>query len=110
MAVHSHTLKLVPSLARDRLEAMRGVTIIDNPAPHDPAAAAMIIAGVRCLEIQATDAGFSAALHVRFGEWLPLAQSVPEDVAFAAVAAFIEQVAGIPQHYSAENDAAERAA
>ncbi|TDH58819.1 hypothetical protein E2C06_30595 [Dankookia rubra] len=89
---------------------MKGVSVLDRPLPGDQAFVAMIMAGVRCLDIRAEGDTFRADLHVRDGEWLPLADGVTEDVAFAAVLAFVSLVASVPQHYAPEHDAAERAA
>ncbi|MDO9712380.1 hypothetical protein [Paracraurococcus lichenis] len=96
--------------ARSRLTAMRGVTVIAHPSPRNPATLAMIIAGVRCIDVRHDGDAFRATVHMRDGEWLPLADGVAEDAAFSAVLSFVSLVAGIPQHYALEHDAAERAA
>ncbi|MDO9713638.1 hypothetical protein [Paracraurococcus lichenis] len=96
--------------ARSRLTAMRGVTVIAHPSPRNPATLAMVIAGVRCIDVRHDGDGFRATIHVRDGEWLPLADGVTEDAAFAAILAFVSVVASVPQSYAPEHDAAERAA
>ena len=70
----------------------------------------MIMAGVRCMDVRAEAGAFRADLHLRQGEWLPLADGVTEEAAFAAVLAFVSLVASVPQEYAAEHDLAERAA
>jgi hypothetical protein len=94
--------------ARTRLSATKGVTVINNPTPRNPSVVAMVMSGVRCIDVRREGDTFSAALHIRQGEWLSLTNSVDEDTAFAAVESFVEKVAAVPQHYSAENAAAER--
>lgn len=96
--------------ARVRLAATKGVSVLDRPKPTDEALVAMVLAGVRCIDVRAEGDAFRAAVHVREGEWLPLAEDVPEEVAFAAVLSFVSLVSAIPQHYAPEHDAAERAA
>ncbi|MDO9713696.1 hypothetical protein [Paracraurococcus lichenis] len=96
--------------SRDRLAAMPGVTIIDHPSPHHPGDIALVMAGLRCCEVFADGAAFRAAYHLRYGEWLPLAEEVGEDAAFAAVFTFLTLVAAVPQHYAAAHDATERKA
>ena len=96
--------------ARTRLAAMRGVSVLNRPLPRDETLAAMVLAGVRCMDVRAEGSAFRADLHIRQGEWLPLADGVTEDAAFAAVLAFVSLVASVPQHYAPEYDAAERAA
>ncbi|MDO9713859.1 hypothetical protein [Paracraurococcus lichenis] len=94
--------------SRDRLAATPGVTIIDHPSPHHPGDIALVLAGLRCCEVCADGAAFRAACHLRYGEWLPLAEQVGEDAAFAAVLAFLTLIAAVPQHYAAAHDTAER--
>ncbi|MDO9714371.1 hypothetical protein, partial [Paracraurococcus lichenis] len=89
--------------SRDRLAALPGVTIIDHPSPHHPDDVALVLAGLRCCEVFADGAAFRAAYHLRYGEWLPLAEAVGEDAAFAAVFAFLTLVAAVRQHYAAEH-------
>ncbi|MDO9712762.1 hypothetical protein [Paracraurococcus lichenis] len=96
--------------SRDRLAAMPGVTIIEHPSPHHPGDIALVTAGLRCCEVFADGATFRAAYHLRYGEWLPLAEGVREDAAFAAVLAFLSLVATVPQHYAPAHDATERRA
>lgn len=96
--------------ARARLAATKGVTVIMQPSPRNPATLAMVIAGVRCLDVRRDGDGFRAMLHIRQGEWLLLAEGVSEDAAFSAVLHFLALVASVPQHYAPEHDAAERAA
>ena len=97
-------------LVRTRLAAMRGVSVLDRPLPRDETLAAMVLAGVRCMDVRAEGDSFRADLHTRQGEWLPLADGVTEEAAFAAVLAFVSLVASVPQEYAPEHDAAERAA
>jgi hypothetical protein len=82
------------------------VTVIAQPSPRNPATLAMVIAGVRWIDVRRDGEGFRAMLHIRQGEWLLLA----EDVAFSVIFAFLALVASVPQHYAPEHDAAERAA
>lgn len=95
---------------RARLSATKGVTVIASPCPRDPNVLALVIAGVRCVEINRDGEDFRTMWHVRMGKWIILADGVSEDVAFAATLAFVTLTSSIPQHYSAANDAAERAA
>ncbi|MDO9714027.1 hypothetical protein [Paracraurococcus lichenis] len=96
--------------ARARLVATKGVTIIDAPSPRNPSVTVMVISGIRCCDIRHDGDVFRAAVHMRDGEWLPLADGVTEDAAFGAVLAFVSLVASVPQSYAPEHDAAERAA
>ena len=96
--------------SRATLAALKDVSIIERPAPHDPAVAAAVLVGIRYAEVRSDGDSFSAAAHLRLGEWMPLTTGVDEDSAFGAVALFAFMVAGIPQTYSAEHDDAERAA
>src|SRR4051812_7991369 len=96
--------------ARNRLAATRGVSIIADPSPRNPAVIVMVLAGTRCIDIRRDGDTFRAQAHLRLGEWMPLADGVSEDVAFAAVLHFVHLVASVPQHYAPEHDAAERAA
>ncbi|MCB4825497.1 hypothetical protein [Roseicella aerolata] len=100
----------VQQAARARLSATKGVTVIAQPSLRNPATLAMVIAGIRCVDVRRDGEGFRAMLHIRQGEWLPLAEGVSEDAAFSAIVAFLALVASIPQHYAPEHDAAERAA
>ncbi len=97
--------------ARAYLAGLRGVTVFDRPDERDPGCVAFVIAGIRCYEIHATDAGVArAAHHLRDGEWLPLASGGTVNGAFAAIALHVERVGHLPAWYSAETDAAVRAA
>jgi hypothetical protein len=96
--------------ARTRLAAIRRVSVLDRPLHRDQALVAMVMAGIRCIDVRAEGDTFRADLHLRLGEWLPLADGVTEEAAFAAVLAFVSLVAGVPQEYAPEHDAAERAA
>jgi hypothetical protein len=96
--------------SRDRLATTPGVTIISNPLPHRPADVALVMAGLRCCEVFADGVAFRAAYHLRFGAWLPLAEGVAEDAAFAAIHAFLTLVGPLPTHYAPAQDAADRAA
>ncbi|TDH59236.1 hypothetical protein E2C06_28345 [Dankookia rubra] len=89
---------------------MRRVSILDRPLHHDQTLVAMVMAGVRCMDVRAEGNAFRADLHLRLGEWLPLADGVTEEAVFAAVLAFISLVSSVPQEYSPANDAVERAA
>jgi hypothetical protein len=100
----------VPTTARERLAAMRGVSIVDGPLPTKPKIAAMVMAGIRCIDVHAEAGVFSAQWHIRFDEWFTLVEGVTEDDAFAAIELFVAKVAGIPGWYSVENDADERTA
>ena len=96
--------------ARARLAAMRRVSVLDCPLPRDQMLMAMVMAGTRCMDVRAEGSTFRADLHLRLGEWLPLADGVTEEAAFAAVLAFLSLVASVPQEYAPEHDLAERAA
>ena len=96
--------------ARARLAAMRGVAVLDRPLHRDPTLVAMVMAGVRCMDVRAEGNAFRADLYLRLGEWLPLADGVTEEAAFAAVLAFVSLVAGVPQEYAPQHDLAVRAA
>lgn len=102
--------------ARDHLLALRDhrgrptVSVIDAPLPRRPEIAAAVLAGLRLAHICTDGDTFSAAVHLRLGEWMTLAEGVPEEAAFAAVLHFVRLVASIPSEYSAQGDAAERAA
>ena len=100
----------VAESARARLAATKGVHITADPLPHHPEVAALVMASIRCMHVTTDGDSFSASVHLRAGEWLPLAEDVTEDAAFAAVLAFVSLVAAVPQHYAPEHDAAERAA
>lgn len=94
--------------ARVRLAAMKGVTLIDNPLPRQPEVKTDIIAGIRYYSVKAGPDGFSAALHLRLGEWIALAAKRSEEAALDAVAQHIALVAHTkPWH---DNDGIERAA
>ena len=54
--------------ARARLAAMRGVSVLDRPLPRDETLAAMVLAGVRCMDVRAEGDAFRADLHIRQGE------------------------------------------
>jgi hypothetical protein len=101
--------------ARARLVSMRGVTVLDHPAPRDHALTALVFHYVRNFEIRNdADGMFSATFHIG-PSWaanpnLMLAEGVVEEIAFAAVLTLINLTAAIPQHYAPEHDAAERAA
>ena len=110
MAITTLRPKFAFCPTRASLSALRGINIIDRPAPHDPAAVAAILIGVRYAEVRSDGDTFSAAAHLRLGEWMCLAVDVTEDEAFGAVALFAFMVAGIPSEYSPEHDDAERAA
>ena len=96
--------------ARTRLASIKGVSVLNRPLPCDETLTAMVLAGVRCMDVRAEGDAFRADLHVRQGEWLPLADGVTEEAAFAAVLSFVSLVASVPQEYAPEHDAAERAA
>lgn len=96
--------------ARLRLAAMRGVCVIADPSPRNPSVIVMVMAGTRCIDIRRDGDAFCAQAHLRLGEWLPLAEGVSEDTAFAAVLAFLSLVGNVPQFYAPEHDTAERAA
>lgn len=96
--------------APTRLAATRCVSVLDHPLPRDQTLVAMIFAGGRCLDVSTEAGTFRADLHLRQGEWLPLADGVTEEAAFAAVLAFVSLIASVPQHYAPEHDLAERAA
>ena len=96
--------------ARARLASMRGVSVLDRPLHRDETLVAMIMAGVRCMDVRAEGDTFRADFHLRNGEWLPLADGVPEEPAFAAALSFVSLVASIPQHYAPEHDLAVRGA
>ncbi|TDH58163.1 hypothetical protein E2C06_34070 [Dankookia rubra] len=96
--------------ARARLAAMRRVSVLDRPLHHDQTLVAMVMAGVRCMDIRAEGDTYRVDLHLRLGKWLPLADGVTEEAAFAAVLAFVSLVASVPQEYAPEHDAAECAA
>ncbi len=92
------------------LTGLRGVTVFDWPDEREPDLRAFVIAGIRCYEVRVSAAGTTAAHHLRDGEWLPLAAGATVNGAFAAVALHVERVGHLPGWYSAETDAAVRAA
>jgi hypothetical protein len=96
--------------ARTRLSATKGVTVLAHPLDRDPSLIAMVMAGTRCIDVRAEGNAFRAALHLRLGEWLPLAEEATEEAAFGAVLAFVSLADAVPQHYAPEHDAAVRAA
>ena len=91
----------VSESAHNRLAATKGVQIIADPSLRNPAITVMVMAGTRCIDIRQDGDTFRAQAHLRLGEWLPLADGVSEDAAFAAVLAFVNLVASVPQHYAA---------
>jgi hypothetical protein len=93
-----------------RLASMKGVSVLNCPLHRDQGLVAMVLAGVRCLDVRADGDAFRADYHLRLGEWLPLAEDVTEEAAFTAILSFVSLVANVPQHYAPEHDAAERAA
>ena len=102
---------VVEQASRDRLAAMRGVTIIGHPAPCDPAAVAMIIAVTRCYEVRSEDGlVFAAAYHPRMGEWLDLLGAGTRDDAFDAIRRHVEKVGHLLGTDWDAIDAADRAA
>ena len=96
--------------ARARLAGMRGVSVLDRPLHRDKTLVAMVLAGVRCLDVRTEGDTFRADYHFRLGKWLSLADGVTEKAAFSAVLAFVSLVAGVPQEYAPEHDVAVRAA
>jgi len=96
--------------SRATLSALKNTYIIDNPAPRDPAAVAAVLIGVRYAEIRTDGERFSAAIHLRLGEWMPVAVGVTADQAFGAVAMFALRVADVPYFYAEAHDTAEREA
>ena len=92
--------------ARAYLTAVRGVAIIDNPAPREPDCMAFVMAGIRCYEVRATAADASAAHHLRDGEWLALAESGTANAAFASIAAHVGRIGHLPAWHAPGTDAA----
>ena len=97
---------------RDRLAAIRGVTIVDRAClPGAPSEVATISAGIRSYRVTTTDEhGFSAAYHVRLGHWVALAIEGTEAEAFAAVADHVQAVAHLMGAWSQAQKDAEVAA
>ena len=96
--------------ARAYLAGLRGVTIVDRPAPYEPHCVAFVIAGIRCYEVHASaSGGASAAHHLRDGEWLALAEGATVNGAFASIAAHVERIGHLPAWYAPGTDAAVRA-
>jgi hypothetical protein len=108
----TNTVTQIPSSrpSRATLSALKNTYIIDNPAPRDPAAVAAVLIGVRYAEIRTDGERFSAAIHLRLGEWMPVAVGMTEDQAFGAIAMFALRVADVPYCYAEAHDAAEREA
>jgi hypothetical protein len=103
-------LTFTPGAARARLATLPAVTIFDRVMPHDPAEVAFVTCGIRCYVIRKENGGFSAAYHLRLGEYLPLAEEATEDTAFATVAEHIRRIGHLPAWWSAKTDNAERTA
>lgn len=101
-------LPFAPGAARARLATLPAVTIFDRVRPTDPAEVAFVICGIRCYVVREHSGGFSAACHLRLGEWLPLTEGGTEDVAFAAVAEHIRRIGSLPPWW--DTDDAERTA
>ncbi len=96
--------------ARAYLATLPNVTILDGFDPREPDCLAVVFASVRYYEVRKLDAGALAAHHLRDGEWLPLATDATLNQAFAAIAAHVERIGHLPAWYSAETEAAVRAA
>jgi hypothetical protein len=58
---------------RARLASMKGVSVLNCPLHRDQGLVAMVLAGVRCMDVRAEGSAFRADFHLRLGEWLPLA-------------------------------------
>ena len=97
---------------RDRLAAMRGVTILDRAClPGAPSEVATVFAGIRSYRVTTTDEHvFSAAYHVRLGRWMALAIDGTGAEAFAAVADHVQAVAHLMGAWSQAQEDAEIAA
>ena len=94
--------------ARAQLAKLPAVTIFNRAKPADPSEVAFIICGIRCYAIRMENGGFSAACHLRLGEWLALVEGGTEDMAFAAVAEHIRRIGSLPPWW--DTDDAERTA
>jgi hypothetical protein len=111
MAAAIIALNLSAYPARNRLAAIRNVSIFDRPLGYNKdGCVAFILCSIRSYEIRTDGESYRALFYLRDNVWLTLAENVDENTAYAAVVAHIHAVAGVPWHYSAENDAAERAA
>lgn len=86
------------------------MTILDGFDPREPDCLAVVFCGIRYYEVRRLDDGVLAAHHLRDGEWLPLAAGAMLNGAFAAIAAHVERIGHLPAWYSAETEAAVRAA
>src|SRR4051812_3490938 len=106
----ANTVTLIPSRcpARDRLAAMRDVSIFDRPPGlNKDGCIALILSGHRQYEVRADGNKYTALFHVRDQIWAPLAENVARDTAFTAIARHIAALADVSDWHSPEVEAAE---